>query len=134
MPQTITPNTILILSSYPPRACGIATYTQDMRNALSARFDASFDVQVCALQEELPDWNYPREVTDTVDVTSRLALMRKAEDINRDRHIAAVCIQHEFGLYSGDYGSYLLSFLEALDKPAVGTFHTVLPHPDPERL
>ncbi|MGZ4903662.1 MAG: glycosyltransferase [Halobacteriota archaeon] len=62
------------------------------------------------------------------------------KDCNPDNYVAAarrindskidvVNVQHEFGLYKGDFGSYLLEFLRELRKPVVTTFHTVLPDP-----
>jgi hypothetical protein len=44
-----------------------------------------------------------------------------------------VCIQHEFGLFGGDYGEHILSFMLAVNKPLVTVFHTVLPNPDSKR-
>ncbi|MGZ4913389.1 MAG: glycosyltransferase [Halobacteriota archaeon] len=51
-----------------------------------------------------------------------------ARKIN-DSKISVVNIQHEFGLYRGDFGAYLLEFLREVRKPVVTTFHTVLPNP-----
>ncbi|MNE06069.1 Spore coat protein SA [compost metagenome] len=56
-----------------------------------------------------------------------------AEKINERKDIGLVCIQHEFGLFGGDYGDYILPFILALNKPIVTAFHTVLPNPDEKR-
>ena len=56
-----------------------------------------------------------------------------AELINQDELIEKVFIQHEFGLYGGNYGEYVLQLLYSLNKPVSITFHTVLPNPDETR-
>ena len=55
--------------------------------------------------------------------------LNRANEINKLPHIKLVNIQHEYGIYGGDWGNYLLPFLELLKKPIVTTFHTVLPAP-----
>ena len=57
---------VLLISSYPPRECGIATYSQDLLTALNQKFDHSFELQVCALQTGSMDYSYPEEVTYTL--------------------------------------------------------------------
>lgn len=54
--------------------------------------------------------------------------IQTAHKLNSSK-IDVVNIQHEFGLYKGEYGDYIISFLEKLQKPVVTTFHTVLPDP-----
>jgi hypothetical protein len=56
-----------------------------------------------------------------------------AEQINERKDIGLVCIQHEFGLFGGEYGDYILAFILALNKPIATIFHTVLPNPDQKK-
>jgi hypothetical protein len=56
-----------------------------------------------------------------------------AEQINERKDIGLVCIQHEFGLFGGEYGDYILAFILALNKPIATIFHTVLPYPDQKK-
>jgi glycosyltransferase involved in cell wall biosynthesis len=56
--------------------------------------------------------------------------INRANEINRMAEIKLVSIQHEYGLFGGEQGEYLLPFLELLRKPVVITMHTVLPRPD----
>lgn len=121
---------ILLISSYPPRECGVATYSQDLVKALEKKFGDSFQLRVCALETNDMDYVYPKEVTyklTTTDPTSYAAL---ADTINKSPSIQAVMIQHEFGFFAGSKDSFL-HFLQALSKPVVVVFHTVLPRPDP---
>lgn len=124
---------VLILSSYPPRECGIATYSQDLILALNKQFDHSFEVQVCAFETGLMDYEYPEEVSDVLqtDIPVEYALL--AQRINENERICLVLLQHEFGFFQLA-GDPLQAFLQALEKPLITVFHTVLPHPDSLRI
>jgi glycosyltransferase involved in cell wall biosynthesis len=124
---------MLIVSSYPPRACGLATFSKDIVNAVSNMFGNTLPIEICALQNAEMQYIYGDEVTHTL-TTSHLEEYRlEAEKINNRDDIGLVCIQHEFGLFGGTYGDYLLAFLLALNKPVVTVFHSVLPEPDKKR-
>ena len=43
-------------------------------------------------------------------------------------------VQHEFGLYGGDYGEYIKLFLENVKKPVITTLHTVQPNFDQKAI
>jgi glycosyltransferase involved in cell wall biosynthesis len=121
---------ILFITSYPPRECGIATYTQDLRNAILEKFGHSFSLKVCALEAKESEFKYPDEVKyvlQTQDEANYTALMHQ---INTDKNIKMIFLQHEFGLFGGDYGMHLLKFMTHLKRPIVTTFHTVLPNPN----
>jgi len=120
---------ILVITSYPPRECGIATYSQDLIKALNNKFSKSVSIKVCALETASQHFDYPEEVKyilDTSQVTSYLSL---AETINDDENIQLVLIQHEFGLYKEQEMAFL-QLLYEISKPVVLVFHTVLPKPD----
>ncbi|MDR3653710.1 MAG: glycosyltransferase [Paludibacter sp.] len=127
--HTINQAEILVVTSYPPRECGIATYSQDLITALNKKFSNSLSIKICALENGKDSYDYPGEVKyrlDTSHVTSYLDLAGK---INDDDHIQLVLIQHEFGFYK-DQEQAFLQLLYELIKPVVVVFHTVLPHPD----
>lgn len=124
---------MLLVSSYPPRECGIATFTNDIVNALDVVFGDTLPVEVCALQTREQDFQYPEEVSYVLPVDSLVHYRLVAEKINERNDIGLVCIQHEFGLFRGEYGDHILSFILALNKPIVTVFHTVLPNPDEKR-
>ena len=125
--------TVLFLTSYPPRECGIATFTQDMAQALTRQFGASYDFKICALEESFSHHRtYPDEVVATLNTRSLKDCADLAEQINNDPSVRVVCVQHEFGLFGGERGSHVLAFLYALAKPVVINLHTVLPKPDLE--
>lgn len=121
---------ILFLTSYPPRECGIATYSQDLLKALDNKFTNSFSLKVCALENGLTDFDYPDEVKYIFGTNDAAKYVELADTINRDDSIKLVLIQHEFGLFQHTGEDAFLQFLYGLSKPAVIVFHTVLPRPD----
>ena len=120
---------ILFITSYPPRECGIATYSQDLLHAIREQFGSSFDLKVCAIETKENTYTYPEEVKYVLQVWDLEQYHLLAEKINADANLKLVFIQHEFGLYDGEYGQYLLRFLSEVSKPVVTTFHTILPNP-----
>ena len=124
---------MLIVSSYPPRECGIATFSNDIVNAVKTVFGDTLPIEVCALQNSEQQFKYNDEVTYVLPVNSLDDYRLVAEKINERNDIGLVCIQHEFGLFGGEYGDYILSLILALNKPIVTVFHTVLPNPDEKR-
>ncbi|PIB38618.1 glycosyl transferase family 1 [Maribacter sp. 4G9] len=92
------------------------------------------DIEVCALENECCDANdYPEEVTYKIDAQELNSFFQVANKLNERDDIGMVCVQHEFGLFGGNYGSHLVAFLLKLDIPISCVFHTVLPNPDKKR-
>ena len=125
---------ILFLTTYPPRECGIATYSMDLMVALGNRFGNSVEMPVCALNEGNIFREYPEEVIMTMDTTEKENYSRTASIINNDPSIDAVHLQHEFGLFSGECGEDVIELLYTLQKPVFTTLHTILPEPGEKRL
>ena len=121
---------ILFITSYPPRECGIATYSQDLIEALNNQFTDSFSIKVCALESGQSYKNYPEEVKFVFNTNDSLRYVELANSINKDKGIKLVMVQHEFGLFQHGEGVDFLKFLYRLTKPIVLVFHTVLPKPD----
>ncbi|MEZ7500128.1 glycosyltransferase [Flavobacterium sp. Arc3] len=124
---------MLIVSSYPPRECGLATFSNDIINAVKIVFGDTLPLEVCALQNNDTENKYSQEVTYTLSAANLDDYRSVAEKINKRKDIGLVCIQHEFGLFGGEYGDYILAFILALNKPIATIFHTVLPNPDEKR-
>ncbi len=123
------PAEILIITSYPPRECGIATYSQDLIKALNNKFSNSFSIKVCALESGDADFQYPEEVKYTLKTSLAERYERLALQINKDHRIRIVLIQHEFGFFKKQEQAFL-QLLNLLTKPVIIVFHTVLPYPD----
>lgn len=119
---------ILIITSYPKRECGIATYSNDLLKAISNVYGNTFSLKICALESTKVDYNYPDEVKYVLEtcVIEQYALL--ANKIKVDNNILLVLVQHEFGLFGGECGDYLLRFLALINKPVITCFHTILPN------
>lgn len=120
---------ILFISSYPPRECGIATYSQDLIRALNNKFSNSLSIKVCALESGKTDYEYPDEVKYVLKTSLPAEYEKLALKINNDEKVKIVFIQHEFGFYRLQEQAFL-EFLYNLSKPIAIVFHTVLPNPD----
>jgi len=124
---------IVYLSSFPPRECGIATFTADLTGALDNLLEPAIDSRIAAMNTDaVSRYHYSPKVVFQLDPYSEQDFIGTAEKINKKADIKLVNIQHEFGLFGGAYGSYILSFLDALKKPSIVTFHSTLPSPNPE--
>jgi len=120
---------ILVLTSYPPRECGIATYSQDLIKAVNNKFSNSLSLKVCALESGSSTYKYPSEVKYTLKTSEADSYEKLVKEINNDDWIKTVLIQHEFGFYRKQEQAFL-KFIFELKKPVAIVFHTVLPHPD----
>jgi len=120
---------ILFLTSYPPRECGIATYSQDLISALNNKFSHSLSIKVCALESGDYNYSYPSEVKYILKTSLPDGYATLAAAINKDEQIKIVLIQHEFGFYKHQKQTFQ-DFIELVKKPVVIVFHTVLPHPE----
>lgn len=119
---------IIFLTSYPPRECGIATYSKDLLEALSKKYGKSFKLTVCPLESAHETHNYSKGTGQTLNIDRPLDYITLSYEINSNPNVALVVIQHEFGLFANNETT-LLEFLEFLAHPVAITYHTVLPDP-----
>ena len=122
---------ILFITSYPPRECGIATYSQDLICALKNKFSHSFKVSICPLESENEKHDYTEEIKYTLNTDVPNTFKILAKSINENDAIRIIMIQHEFGFFAKN-GSEFDTFLSSVVKPIVIVFHTVLPKPSNE--
>ncbi|RZJ56134.1 MAG: glycosyltransferase [Flavobacterium sp.] len=120
---------IVFLSTFPPTQCGIATYTQDTIKGITDVFGKSISCEICDLVTE-PKENPTQAFT--LNTKNREEYTTVAQEINADESVKLVHIQHEFGLFGGNYGDHLLDFLNEIKKPVTFTFHSVIPNPNNE--
>ena len=124
---------ILFITSFPNRECGIATYCEDLLKSIQDKFGSSFSVEVCALESDEIQYEYPDCVKYILKTNELANYYDLAQIINSDSNISLVFIQHEFGLFGGEFGDYFIQLLSLINKPVITTFHTVLPNPDFKR-
>ena len=116
-------NRIAYLSSYPPRECGIATFTKNLVSA-SNRLGIFRKPLVIAINEKEAIYNYDRMVRYQIRRDFQKDYVEAAEWVNSSK-ADLVNLQHEFGLFGGEWGEYINCFLEKLQKPVVSTLHTI---------
>ncbi len=120
---------ILFITSFPPRECGLATYSQDLIFALSNKFHKSFEIKICALENQNDNHIFPNTVDYVLETDNQNSYAQLAKDINENGNLSMVLIQHEFGLFRSNEADFI-DFINALNKPIVFAFHTVLPNPN----
>jgi glycosyltransferase involved in cell wall biosynthesis len=120
---------ILVISSYPPRECGIATYTQDLVKAINTAFGDSTKINICALEDGISDFSYPDEVKYILNTEIEEDYKTTLRAINSDSGISSIIIQHEFGFFNKMETAFF-NFVLELKKPVIIAFHTVLPNPE----
>jgi len=122
------PERIAFLGDYPPRLCGIATFTQDLCEAVAGEAPAS-RCFVGAVNDRVDAYEYPPRVRFEIDEKDLHSYRRAADFLNFD-NTDVLCVQHEFGIYGGSAGSHVLALLKEVRMPVVTTLHTVLSDPD----
>jgi glycosyltransferase involved in cell wall biosynthesis len=127
-PDCILPE-ILFITTLPPRECGIATYSQDLINALNNQFENSLNCVICALESETEQHQYKQQPKYILNTDSRNSFIKIAFLINKDENIKLVVLQHEFGFFTKNEREYK-QFLDSISKPIVFVFHTILPNPN----
>ena len=122
---------IAFLGDYPPRQCGIATFTRDLRDSVLAA-NPAWNCPVIAVSDHAGSYAYPPEVRFEIPQPDVASYVRAANFLNL-AHMDALCVQHEFGIFGGAAGSHLLALLRRVRMPVVTTLHTVLENPDPDQ-
>lgn len=124
---------IAYVSTFPPRECGIATFTNDLIDNLDRLYSPTMESKVIAMNvQAIGEYHYPKKVIFQINQSEPNEYIKAARQINNNPKIKLVNIQHEFGIFGGNFGGYILKFIEECVKPVVITFHSVLPEPNNE--
>jgi glycosyltransferase involved in cell wall biosynthesis len=123
---------IALIGTYPPRKCGIGTFSNNLLKAIAANTNDLHDLasvaRVAAINENGLEHDYPEEVMLTIRQNRQRDYVTAAKKINFSD--ASVCIlEHEFGIFGGDDGVFILSLIHRLELPLIVTLHTVLNNP-----
>ena len=119
------------LSTYPPRECGIANFTKDLIDSIYALDGLKHSI--IAINEKGAIYDYDRRVKLKIDRDDAEDYVKAAEYVNSS-NIQLLIVQHEFGLYGGDYGEYIKLFLDNVNRPVITTLHTVQPNFDKKAI
>ncbi|KAJ3131046.1 hypothetical protein HK100_006920 [Physocladia obscura] len=129
------PINILVITSYPPTRCGIAEFSKSLMNYLSATSKANnvFFHVMAMVPDSYTAANNPQRLVDNQNSNVQIAgvirsqnyadYIKAASYINEN--IDIVSLQHEFGLFGGTDGTYILCMIKSTNKPVITTFHTV---------
>ncbi len=124
---------IAFISTYPPRRCGIATFTGDLVSAVRKATEGRLRTVVMAVDDPDERLSYSDDVEDALSQHDHAEYVRGAEFLNYN-NVRAVSLQHEFGIFGGHDGAYVLDLLRELRCPIISTFHTVLKQPSESQL
>lgn len=131
MEKTRTVRNIAFVGNYPPRKCGIATFTSDLLGAMASTYP-SIECGAVSVTDLPGHYKYPDVVRFEMDEQDEHAYVKAAQFLNASE-VEAVSVQHEFGIYGGPAGAHLLSLMRRLEAPIVTTLHTVLRQPNADQ-
>ena len=120
----------IFISSFIPRKCGIATYTRDLIRAIDL-VNPYCKTSVVAMVKPEEKIVYPPKVKFQINQCDINSYIKAAKYINRTT-ADIVILEHEFGLYSGEFGEYINELVKILEKQLVVTAHTIPDNPDKE--
>jgi len=118
------------MGTFPPRHCGIATFTKDLSEAVES--NTEFNTKILAINDQGSEYDYSSKVIGQAKVLDYEDYLDAAEKINGNPSVKSVVIQHEFGIFGGEQSCHPVPFLDKLTKPALVTFHSVFPTPQEE--
>ncbi len=131
MPVLQAPTTlhrVAMLGNHLPRQCGIATFTTDLSTAIRTAYP-TLDCMILAMNDAVGRHAYPAEVRFEINAPEVAGYQKAAEFINH-AGVDVLSVQHEYGIFGGAAGAYLLGLLRDIDLPVVTTLHTILAAPD----
>ncbi|MGB3802007.1 MAG: glycosyltransferase family 4 protein [Lewinella sp.] len=122
---------IAFLGNYPPKACGIGTFTHSLALAILSNLKAEEVheyAEIIAMEDPQDEHDYPLEVSRTIR-PQVIRDYRDTADYLNDNNFDLLLLQHEYGIFGGDDGAYVLHLLDRLRIPLIVTYHTVLKEP-----
>jgi hypothetical protein len=133
----LKPIDVSFVGTYPPRQCGIGTFTHDLGQSIAQlqgeTVGTGETVRVVALSNKGGAYKYGPEVQFEIQAQHRMDYRGAADFLNLSA-ADVISLQHEFGIFGGDDGSYVVDLLSRLTRPVVTTLHTVLQEPTPGQL
>lgn len=119
---------IAVIGNYLPRQCGIATFTTDLSQALAQELPIEENLINIAMDDIPEGYNYPHQVKFRVRQNVQSDYFWAADYLNANQYDVAI-VQHEYGIFGGEDGSYILQMIKSLKMPVITNLHTVLENP-----
>lgn len=116
------------IGTYPPRECGIGTFTQNLAHSMLKNGKGVKEIMVFAMNDHNQDYHYPPEVKLSINQEQQTDYLEAVNYINLSGADACI-LEHEFGIYGGLGGVYILPLLHRLNIPLITTLHTILETP-----
>ena len=115
------------IGTYVPRKCGIATFTKDLRDAVCG--EVGFHSPRVFTLDDVPNgYEYSEEVGYQIYANNQREYESAADLLNVDQ-TEVTFVQHEYGIYGGEEGSFVLDLMRRLRMPIISTLHTLLVEP-----
>jgi glycosyltransferase involved in cell wall biosynthesis len=132
LPEGKRSNSIVLIGNYLPRRCGIATFTTHLLESI-AQNAPGIDCWAVAMNDQPEGYSYPPQVRLEINQNQLNEYTLAADQLNLNQ-VDVVCVQHEYGIFGGQRGSFIIELLSELKMPIVTTLHTLLKEPtDRER-
>ena len=132
LPEGKINNSIVLIGNSLPRICGIATFTTYLFESI-AQHATNTDCWIVAMNDQPEGYSYPPQVRLQINQDQLNEYSLAADQLNLN-HVGVVCVQHEYGIFGGERGSFIIELLRDLKMPIVTTLHTLLKDPsDRER-
>jgi len=122
---------IVNISTFLPRECGIATFSNNLLNSIinnGSHINLKISPYVIALDKDTEGYKYPEIVKHTIRQHQLSDYIGAAKYINYS-HAKLCILQHEYGIFGGESGTYILSLIHNLKIPFIVVYHTVLEEP-----
>jgi glycosyltransferase involved in cell wall biosynthesis len=124
---------IAVIGNYLPRQCGIATFTSDLCDALAAHMEKTDENLIAVAMDDMDEgYDYPDRVKFQIRANVQRDYIRAADFLNVHKFDIAI-LQHEFGIFGGSAGAYIIRLIKDLRMPVMTTLHTVLQDPSEEQ-
>jgi len=137
------PYNIRIVSTYPPRKCGIGTFSRDLADALKHFTGEVGSIRVAAIDDEGLSYNIPVDLTveQYAPQSWKYAIKDILSRANESPNPTVVLLQHEYGLDPDEKGNdgegtNFVDMAEAFTSKGLVTLvylHTVLDEPNPHQ-
>ncbi len=125
-----TLKSIALIGNHLPRQCGIATFTTHLLEAISLNAPEQ-DCWAVAMNDRPEGYAYPPAVRYHINQNQLVEYSGVADLLNL-KQVDAVCVQHEYGIFGGQRGGYIIELLRDLKMPVITTLHTILKDPTPQ--
>lgn len=129
MKNSLIKEKVIFFGNCPPKKCGIATFTSHLSGMMRRLFSKSVSFYLVPTIEKKSEIA-KKDIYSFIHKERVEDYIKLAEKINADPTVRVVNVQHEYGIFGGERGVYLLEFLKRVERPVFLSMHSVLPTPE----